>query len=169
MVPGRAYWLLGSDCPTVVSRDLLHCHMISAYSSCWLPLCLAAHHGLHLMYGVVLVCCLLLSTDWLDVRVLCHGHGSPLSEDDSLTHLVIVRSHGTSYPMTDLYYTAYDWLLLSATTPLLIAVVLGSQYFSYWLANCFIRRLSYYLRYSGPGMADSRCYKLGRCGLQQYV
>ena len=33
MVPGCAYRLLGSDCPIVVSRDLLCCHMVFAYSS----------------------------------------------------------------------------------------------------------------------------------------
>ena len=33
MVPGSAYRLLGSDCPSIVSRDLLHRHMVFAYSS----------------------------------------------------------------------------------------------------------------------------------------
>ena len=65
--------------------------------------------------------------------MLCHGHGSPLSESDSLTRLVMVRLHGTSYPMTDLYYTCYDELS-PFTTPLFpAATVLGSQFFSYWV------------------------------------
>ena len=42
-----AYRLLGSDCPIVVSRDLSHSHVVSAYSSCVVSLCLAARHGLH--------------------------------------------------------------------------------------------------------------------------
>ena len=33
VVPGCAYRLLGLDCPIVVSRDLLCCHMVFAYSS----------------------------------------------------------------------------------------------------------------------------------------
>ena len=60
MVPGCAYWLLGSDCPLVVSRDLFHGYVVFAYSFHYLLLCLTARHGLHLMHGVVLVCCLVL-------------------------------------------------------------------------------------------------------------
>ena len=162
---------------TVIRIGLSHrCITELASWSCGLCLLVLCCHVMSrrsprpsLMHGVVLVHCLLLLIDWLNVHVLCHGHGSPLSEDDSLMRLVIVCSHGTSYPMTDLYDTAYDWLLLSATTPLLIAAVLGSRYFGYWLANCFIQHLSYYLWYSGHSMVDSRCYLLGRCGLQWYV
>ena len=132
MALGCAYWVLGSDCPIVMSRDLLHYHMVFAYSSCCLPLCHATRHSLHLMYGVVLVHCLLLWIDWLNVRVLCHGHESPLLESDSLTCLVMVRLHGTLYPMTDLYYTCYDWLSSATAPPFPAATVLGSRFFSYW-------------------------------------
>ena len=126
---------------------VLHCHVMS-------------HHSPRpsLMYGVVLVRCLLLLTDWLDVCVLCHDHGSSLSEDDSLMRLVTVCLHGTLYPMTDLYYYFYDWLSSSAMTPLLVVTVLGSRYYSYWFNNCFIQCLSYYLRYLDHGASGSRCY-----------
>ena len=60
------YCLLGSDCPIIVSQDLSHGHVVSTYSSCCVLLCLAAHHGLHLMHGVVLVCCFVVSLiDWM--------------------------------------------------------------------------------------------------------
>ena len=90
--------------------------------------------------------------------MLCHGHGSSLSEDDSLMCLVIVHLHGTSYPMTDLYYYLYDRLSSSTTMPLLITTVLGSQYFGYWSVNCFIRCLSCYLQDLDHGAPGSRCY-----------
>ena len=43
---------LGLDCPIVVSQDLLHGHVVSAYSSCVVTLCLAARHGLHWCMGL---------------------------------------------------------------------------------------------------------------------
>ena len=67
------------------------------------------------------------------MRVLCHGHESPLSESDSLTRLVIVRLHGTVYPMMDLYYTCYDELSPVTMPPFPAATVLGSRFFSYWM------------------------------------
>ena len=103
MVPGHAYCLLGSDCPIVVSRDLLHCHAISAYLSRCLPLCLGARHGLHLMHGVVLVCCLLLLTDWLDVRVM------PWSWVPSIGEWLIDTSCDS--PLT-WYFVSHDRLVL---------------------------------------------------------
>ena len=72
--------------------------------------------------------------------------------------LVIVRLHGALYPMTDLYYTPYDGLSDSPTMPLPVATVLGSRHYSYWYDNCFIQRLSYYLRYLDHGALGSRCY-----------
>ena len=63
-----------------------------AYSSCVVVLCLAARHGLHLVFGVVLVRCRVVwLTDWC-MRVLMPGHGSPLSEGDSLICSWLVHS-----------------------------------------------------------------------------
>ena len=147
-----AYRLLGSDCPLIVSRDLLHSHMIFAYSSRIVMLCLAACHGLHLMYGVVLVRCLLLSTDWLNMHMLMLWSWVPslggwfidVSCDTLLTWyfvshdrlvlyrlwLTLVISYDTT---TDSYCTWFMvlWLLacqLFHMMPLLLPTVLGSRY-----------------------------------------
>ena len=49
-------------------------------------------------------------------------------------HFWFVCLHGTLYPMTDLYYTCYDWLLLSTMMPPFpVAVILSLWYHSYWM------------------------------------
>ena len=63
--------LLGLDCPIVASQDLSHSHVVYAYLSCCVSLCLAACHSLHLMHGVVLVCCFVV---WLiDWMCMCYA------------------------------------------------------------------------------------------------
>ena len=165
MVPGRAYRLLGSDCPIVVSRDLLHYHMIS----CLLVLCclVVSRRSPQPSFDAwgctsTLLCYLI---DWLMyVRVAIWSW--VLSVGGWLIDAFLIGPlHGTLYPMTDLYHTRYDWLSCSATTPLLIVTVLGSRYYSYWFLNCFIPRPSYYLRYLGHSIMVSRRYITGRCGL----
>ena len=168
MLRSHPWWVLHGAglCSLSIRIGLSHCCITGLASRSWGPclLILCCHIMSRrlpwpsLMHGVVLVHCLLLLTDWLDVCVLCHDHRSSLLEDDSLMCLVIVCLHGTSYPMTDLYYYLYDWLSSSTTTPPLVATVLGSWHYSYWFNNCFIRCLSYYLRYLDHSASGSRRY-----------
>ena len=81
-----------------------------------------------LMQDCTSMWCLLTDwpTDWMD------GHGFSLWWRWLIDALSLVCLHGTMYPMTDLYYTHYNWLLYSMTPPYLIATVLGLQYYSHW-------------------------------------
>ena len=101
MLRSHPWWVLHGAGPCLLSIriGLYHCCTTglvsrscgSAYSSRIVLLRLAARHSLHLMHGVVLVCCCVIWLIDLCMCVLMPGHGSSLLEGDSLTRSWLVR------------------------------------------------------------------------------
>ena len=127
MVPGRAYCLLGSDCPIIVSWDLSHGQMV-------LLTCLVlSRYVLPLATAFIDVwgCTSTLSVvvDWLTecARVI------PWSWVSSIRERLIDASCDS---LLTWYFVSHDRLvlyLLQLAPPFPTATVLGLQSYSYWM------------------------------------